>query len=78
MYGLGRKWLTAAVDAASPPCSPLAATMRTSGRMPRNARIVAGPSMTGIIMSVMTAAISSFRAAYNATASAPSDASNTR
>lgn len=58
--------------------APLAAMTRTWGSTRRNARMVAGPPISGIIMSVSTAAIPPGCRSYRATASDPSPAVRTR
>ena len=74
VYGLGRKYAVP----SSPPltarpsaCKPLAAMMRTLGFKFLSERIRTGPSIIGIIISVMTTAISCCRSTYFSKASAP-------
>src|SRR5690606_17445136 len=74
VYGLGILYFTPVALCAK----PLEAMIRTSGFKALNATITAGPSITGMVMSVITAAISRGRCAYLATASAPFAATNTR
>lgn len=81
VYGFGTKWPTPAPIARltfSFVEKPLDPMMRTAGSIALSAMIIEGPSITGIAMSVSTAAMSARCFVYSATASAPFAASMTR
>src|SRR5262244_501479 len=77
VYGFGRNaWppIAAASVALTSVSRPLLMMTLTSGFSFCNARIVAGPSMNGIITSITTALISAWCWAYSISASGPSGA----